>query len=98
MASPRARVQPAVLESVATDLAAARRVLNFASEALMALSASLQGDFTRAQYLAEAMLKLARDPQLAQRMGDAAHTRGAIQNTWQDYSDRLLRKYEEAMG
>jgi glycosyltransferase involved in cell wall biosynthesis len=48
--------------------------------------------------IADAMLKLARDPQLAQRLGDAAHARGAVKNTWQDYGDRLLARYGEALA
>lgn len=43
--------------------------------------------------IAEAMLRLAQDPALNQRMGEAAHRRGAEQNTWQDYGDRLLAEY-----
>jgi hypothetical protein len=26
-------------------------------------------------------------------MGEAAHTKGAVKNTWQDYGDRLLAEY-----
>jgi len=45
------------------------------------------------QLLAEAMLRVARDPELCSRMGQAAHARGAVRNTWQDYGDRLLQAY-----
>jgi starch synthase len=44
--------------------------------------------------LAERMLQLARDPELNQRMGEAAFRRGATSNTWQDYGDRLLTEYQ----
>jgi glycosyltransferase involved in cell wall biosynthesis len=44
--------------------------------------------------LATAMLRLAQDHALNQRMGSAAHQRGAIRNTWQDYGDRLLAEYQ----
>jgi glycosyltransferase involved in cell wall biosynthesis len=44
-------------------------------------------------HIAEAMLKLARNPDLNRRMGEAAYKRGAVRNTWQDYGDRLLAEY-----
>jgi glycosyltransferase involved in cell wall biosynthesis len=44
-------------------------------------------------HIAEAMLKVARDPELCQRMGEAAYKKGAVKNTWQDYGDRLLVEY-----
>jgi glycosyltransferase involved in cell wall biosynthesis len=44
--------------------------------------------------LAAAMLRLAQDEGLNRRMGTAAHQRGAIRNTWQDYGDRLLAEYQ----
>lgn len=44
------------------------------------------------QHIAEAMIRVA-DPELNRRMGEAAHRRGAIGNTWQDYGDRLLAEY-----
>jgi len=52
----------------------------------------------RPESIAAAMLKLANDVQLAQTMGQAAYARGAEKNTWQDYGDRLMRKYEECKG
>jgi glycosyltransferase involved in cell wall biosynthesis len=45
------------------------------------------------QHIAEAMLRVARDPELCRRMGEAAHKKGAVKNTWQDYGDRLLAEY-----
>lgn len=47
--------------------------------------------------IAEAMLRVGRDPALCQRMGEAAHKKGAIKNTWQDYGDRLLAEYERRL-
>jgi D-inositol-3-phosphate glycosyltransferase len=44
-------------------------------------------------HIAEAMIKLARDPELNRRMGEAAYIKGAVRNTWQDYGDRLLAEY-----
>ena len=43
------------------------------------------------------MIKLARDPALNQRMGDAAYRKGAVRNTWRDYGDRLLAEYERRL-
>jgi glycosyltransferase involved in cell wall biosynthesis len=45
------------------------------------------------QQIAVAMIKLATDRELNQRMGDAAYCKAAIHNTWQDYGDRLLAEY-----
>ena len=45
--------------------------------------------------LAERMLQLARDRELNERMGRAAHEIGARRNTWQDYGDRLLAEYAQ---
>jgi starch synthase len=45
--------------------------------------------------LAERMIQLARDPDLNQRMGEAAFRKGAVSNTWQDYGDRLLAEYQK---
>jgi glycosyltransferase involved in cell wall biosynthesis len=45
------------------------------------------------QHIAEAMLRVARDTELCRRLGEAAHKKGAVKNTWQDYSDRLLAEY-----
>jgi glycosyltransferase involved in cell wall biosynthesis len=49
------------------------------------------------QHIAEAMLRIARDPLLCQRMGEAAHKKGAVKNTWQDYGDRLLAEYQKRL-
>ncbi|MGA2865104.1 MAG: glycosyltransferase family 4 protein [Verrucomicrobiota bacterium] len=43
--------------------------------------------------IAAAMLKLATDRDLNRRMGEAAYRKGSLQNTWQDYGDRLLAEY-----
>jgi glycosyltransferase involved in cell wall biosynthesis len=47
--------------------------------------------------LADAMIRLAQDRALNQRMGEAAHLKGAERNTWQDYGDRLLAEYERRL-
>ena len=62
---------------MASDLAAARRVLNFASEALMTLSASLNGDFTRAIGL----LLAAKGRVIVSGMGKSGHVARKIAAT-----------------
>ena len=47
--------------------------------------------------IADAMIRLAQDRALNQRMGEAARQRGAERNTWQDYGDRLLAEYERCL-
>jgi glycosyltransferase involved in cell wall biosynthesis len=44
-------------------------------------------------HIAAAMLRVATDVSLNQQMGEAAHRKGAVGNTWQDYGDRLLAEY-----
>jgi len=43
--------------------------------------------------MAEAMIKVAKDPAIRLKMGEASHRAGAARNTWQDYGDRLLEQY-----
>ncbi len=50
------------------------------------------------QHIAEAMLRVAGDGELCQRMGEAAYKKGAIRNTWQDYGDRLLAEYARRLN
>jgi glycosyltransferase involved in cell wall biosynthesis len=45
------------------------------------------------QHIADAMIRVATDRELNRRLGEAAHAKGAIKNTWQDYGDRLLAEY-----
>jgi glycosyltransferase involved in cell wall biosynthesis len=45
------------------------------------------------QHLAQMMIRAVSDNELNMRMGDAAHAKGAVKNTWQDYGDRLLTEY-----
>jgi glycosyltransferase involved in cell wall biosynthesis len=44
-------------------------------------------------HIAEAMIKVAENPDLNRRMGEAAFLIGAARNTWQDYGDRLLAEF-----
>jgi hypothetical protein len=39
------------------------------------------------------MIRLAEDPALNRRMGEAAYQKGSVCNTWQDYGDRLVTEY-----
>jgi len=43
--------------------------------------------------IAEAMVRLGRDPSLNADMGRAAYESGARNNSWQDYGDRLVAEY-----
>jgi glycosyltransferase involved in cell wall biosynthesis len=45
------------------------------------------------QHIADAMIRVADDRALNQKMGAAARIKGAEKNTWQDYGDRLLAEY-----
>ena len=47
--------------------------------------------------IAAAMIRAASDPKLNQKMGEAAHARGAKNNSWGDFADRLIRICEEAL-
>ena len=44
--------------------------------------------------IASAMLRLSEDAALNECMGQAAYKKGAVDNTWQDYGDRLLAEYQ----
>jgi glycosyltransferase involved in cell wall biosynthesis len=48
--------------------------------------------------LADAMVKVATEHELNERMGKAAFARGGKGNSWGDYADRLLRFYGEALS
>jgi glycosyltransferase involved in cell wall biosynthesis len=50
------------------------------------------------QQIASAMVKLATDLQLNERMGEAAHKKGSAKNSWQDYGDRLIEEYSRRLG
>ena len=50
------------------------------------------------QHIAEAMIRVATDRELNRRLGEAAHRKGAIKNTWQDYGDRLLTEYSRRLA
>ena len=50
------------------------------------------------KHIAEAMIKIASDPAMNQKMGEAAWRKGAVRNTWQDYADRLLAEYRKRLN
>jgi glycosyltransferase involved in cell wall biosynthesis len=48
--------------------------------------------------LAEAMLKLAKNPSLCEQMGKACHEVISTSNTWKDYSVRLVAEYSRRLA
>jgi glycosyltransferase involved in cell wall biosynthesis len=50
------------------------------------------------QHIADAMIQVFLDPDLNRKMGEAAHKKGAANNTWQDYGDRLLEEYQRRLA
>lgn len=50
------------------------------------------------QHIADAMIRVATDRELNQKMGVAARKKGAEKNTWQDYGDRLLAEYTRRLN
>ena len=45
------------------------------------------------RHIADTMIRVATDRELNFRMGKAARKKGAENNSWQDYGDRLLGEY-----
>jgi glycosyltransferase involved in cell wall biosynthesis len=52
----------------------------------------------RPDKMAEALVTVCDNTELNKAMGERAHLAGAARNTWQDYGDRLLAKYEELLA
>ncbi len=50
------------------------------------------------KHIADAMIKIAGDPAMNQKMGEAAWQKGAVRNSWQDYGDRLLAEYQKRLN
>jgi glycosyltransferase involved in cell wall biosynthesis len=50
------------------------------------------------QHIADSMIQAFLDPELNGKMGEAAHKKGAVKNTWQDYGDRLLDAYARKLS
>lgn len=51
----------------------------------------------RPEQIADAMYRIANDLELNRRMGEAAYLRGGKGNSWNDYGDRLVVAYEQAL-
>jgi glycosyltransferase involved in cell wall biosynthesis len=69
---------------------------SYESGATTLVEDGVEGIIVRArdpQHIAEAMLRVAKDAELCERMGRASHKKGTVKNTWQDYGDRLLAEY-----
>jgi len=47
--------------------------------------------------IAKAMVRLAQDRELNEKMGRAAYEAGGRNNSWQDYGDRLIAEYERRL-
>jgi glycosyltransferase involved in cell wall biosynthesis len=74
---------------------------SYESGATTLVQDGVEGFIVRArepQHIASAMIRVAVDRQLNQKMGEAAHRKGAVSNTWQDYGDRLLAEYSKRMN
>jgi len=50
------------------------------------------------QHIADAMVRIALDPELNLKMGKAAFQKGGAKNSWQDYGDRLLEEYQRRLA
>ncbi len=48
-------------------------------------------------HIAAAMIRVASDRDLNERMGEAAYRRVGTQNSWQEYGDRLLERYTSSL-
>jgi glycosyltransferase involved in cell wall biosynthesis len=48
--------------------------------------------------IAQAMIASAEDRDRNRRMGEAAYLKGAVNNSWQDYGDRLLEAYRRRLN
>jgi glycosyltransferase involved in cell wall biosynthesis len=48
--------------------------------------------------IAAAMIRIGSDPDLNNRMSQAAYSKGAFRNAWQDYGDRLSGEYERRLA
>jgi glycosyltransferase involved in cell wall biosynthesis len=74
---------------------------SYESGATTLVEDGVEGLIVRARdpkHIAEAMLRVASDRELCRRMGEAAHKKGAVRNTWQDYGDRLLAEFQRRLN
>ena len=72
------------LPIIATHESGATTLVDNGIEGLIVRARDVQG-------IANAMIKVASDRELNEKMGRAAHARGAKKNTWGDYADRLTQ-------
>jgi glycosyltransferase involved in cell wall biosynthesis len=81
----------AIIEGMASGLPI---IATHQSGATTLVEDGLQGWIVRGRdvdQLAEAMIKVASDRQLNEKMGQAAYARGAQKNSWGDYAERTAR-------
>jgi glycosyltransferase involved in cell wall biosynthesis len=76
------------LPIIATHESGATTLVDDGIEGLIVRARDVQG-------IANAMIKVASDRKLNEKMGQAARARGAKNNTWGDYADRLIRIFNE---
>jgi glycosyltransferase involved in cell wall biosynthesis len=101
LASGTAFVMPSLEEGFARVLSEAMAaglpvLASYESGATTLVQDGVEGFIVRGrdpQHIADAMIRMATDRELNRRMGEAAHRKGAVRNTWQDYGDRLLAEY-----
>ena len=87
----------AVIEAMSTGLPI---IATHQSGATTLVRDGVEGVIVRSRdvdHLAEAMIKVATDRALNERMGRAAQERGAKANSWSDYAERVTRICTEAL-
>jgi len=86
----------AIIEAMAAGLPI---IATHESGATTLVNDGVEGLIVRARdvnQLAEAMIEAATNRELNRKMGEAANTRGARNNSWDDFADRLIRICNEA--
>ncbi len=78
------------LPIVATHESGATTLVNDGVEGLIVRARDID-------HIAAAMIRVASDRELNQKMGEAAYARGARNNSWGDFADRLIRICELAI-
>lgn len=87
-----------ILEAMAAGLPI---IASYESGATTLVTHGVEGLIVKAQNpreIAEAMVQVACDPLRCEKMGQAAFVRGGTNNSWQDYGDRLIKKFSEILG
>lgn len=86
-----------IIEAMASGLPV---VATHESGATTLVDDGVEGLIVRARdvdHIAAAMIRVASDRELNRKMGEAAYVRGAKNNTWGDFANRLIRICELAM-